>query len=148
MFRTSCGEKQRHATYLINRLATRTLVLQTPYESFKGKKPNVEHIRVFGCVGYVKIDSAHLRKLDDRSRDLVHLGTEPGTKAYRLVNLMTKSIVVSRDVVFDETQKGRWLETSENGKDESDMIDFGFKSMSDQETSGDKTGIDVKIERK
>lgn len=59
---------------------------------------------------------------------------------------MTKSIVVSRDVVFDETQKGRWLETSENGKDESDMIDFGFKSMSDQETSGDKTGIDVKIE--
>ena len=83
------GEAVRHATYLINRLATRTLVLQTPYESFKGKKPNVGHIRVFGCVGYTKIDTPHLKKLDDISRSLVHLGTEPGKKAYRLLDPST-----------------------------------------------------------
>lgn len=45
-----------------------------------------------------------LKKLDDRTRMLVHLGTEPGLKAYRLVDPNTRKIVVNRDVVFDETK--------------------------------------------
>ncbi|KAG7599586.1 Reverse transcriptase RNA-dependent DNA polymerase [Arabidopsis suecica] len=36
--------------------------------------------------GYAKTDGAHLKKLDDRSKALVHLGTEPGAKAYRLLD--------------------------------------------------------------
>lgn len=76
------GKAVRHATYLINRVATRTLKLQVPYESYKGKKPNIDHLRVFGCIGYVKVDSPHLKKLDDRSWMLVHLGTKPGSKVY------------------------------------------------------------------
>lgn len=82
----------RHATYLINRAATRTLRLQTPYECFTGKKLNLEHLRVFGCIGYVKVDSVHLRKLDDRSQALVHLGTEPGFKAY---NIKTVRLIIA-----------------------------------------------------
>ena len=58
------GEAVRHSTYIINRVATRVLS-QTPYQMFKGKKPNVEHMRVFGCLGYAKIDRVHLKKLDD-----------------------------------------------------------------------------------
>lgn len=78
------GEAVRHATYLINRAATRTLKAKTPYEVFKGRKPNISHLRVFGCLGYAKIVAPYRKKLDDRSRALVHLRTEPGTKAYRL----------------------------------------------------------------
>lgn len=74
------GEAVRHATYLINRDATRVIKSTTPYELFKGRKPNIEHLRVFGCIGYAKIDSQHLKKLDNRSRQLVHLGTEQGLR--------------------------------------------------------------------
>ncbi|KAG7557329.1 Zinc finger CCHC-type superfamily [Arabidopsis suecica] len=102
------GEAVRHSTYLINRVGTRTLDTQTPYEVYKGKKPNIEHLRVFGCLGYAKNDSAHLKKLDDRSRALVHLGTEPGTKAYRLMDPTSRKIVVSRDVVFIEDEGWKW----------------------------------------
>jgi len=49
-----------------------------------------------------------LRKLDDRSRKLVHLGTEPGSKAYRLLDPVNRKIVVSRDVVFDEEKGWDW----------------------------------------
>lgn len=98
------GEAIRHATYLINRIATRSLKDQTPYEALRGRKPNLSHLRVFGCIGYTKIDKVHLKKLDDRSRMLLHLGTEPGSKAYRLYDPEAKKIVVSRDVVFDETK--------------------------------------------
>lgn len=48
------------------------------------------------------------KKLDDRSRVLVYLGTEPGSKAYRLLDPSRKRIVVSRDVIFDETKEWSW----------------------------------------
>ena len=100
------GEAVRHATYLINRIATRSLIGRTPYEALRSKKPNLEHLKVFGCVYFARTEEAGRKKLDDRSRVLVHLGTEPGTKAYRLLDPTNKRIVVSRDVHFDEER--RW----------------------------------------
>ncbi|WZZ85883.1 hypothetical protein YC2023_114462 [Brassica napus] len=102
------GESVRHATYLINCVPTRALKNQTPYESLKGRKPSIGHIRVFGCVAHAKVDSVHLRKLDDRSQTLVHLSIEPGSKAYRLYNPDTKCIIVSGDVIFDEKATWKW----------------------------------------
>lgn len=122
----------RHASYLTNRLATRNLLLQTPYECFKGKKPNVEHIMVFECVGYTKIETPHLRKLDDRSQALIHLGTEPGSKAYRLLDPTTHRIVLSRDVVFNEEQKWKCIEAEKESSTESGVIDLGFRGVGDQ----------------
>ena len=60
------GEVVRHATYLINRSATRTLISKTPYEMFRGSKPNISHVKVFGCIGYARIEAPHKKKLDDR----------------------------------------------------------------------------------
>lgn len=102
------GEAVRHSTYLINRVASRALANLTPYEAFKKKRPNVEHLRIFGCIGFAKTESQHLKKLDDRSKKLVHLGTEPGTKAYRMFDPTNQKIIVSRDVVFDESRGWEW----------------------------------------
>lgn len=74
----------RHSTYLLNRGATRALKDKTPYEMFCSKRPNINHLRFFGYIRYAKTEASHLKKLDDRSRVLVHLGTEAGSKAYRL----------------------------------------------------------------
>ncbi|KAG7584577.1 Integrase catalytic core [Arabidopsis suecica] len=119
------GEAIRHATYIINRVSTRTLIHQTPYEAFKMKKPNIEHIRVFGCIGYAKTEAAHLKKLDDRSKMLVHLGTEPGSKAYRLFDPTKQRIVVSRDVVFDEDTSWKWNNSENNTSFEITFGEFG-----------------------
>ena len=81
-------------------------------------------MRVFGCVGYAKVTTPHLRKLDDRSRALVHLGTEPGTKAYRLLDPTTRRIVVSRDVVFNEEQRWKWIQ--EQKEVDTSVITFGY----------------------
>lgn len=98
----------RHATYLINRIATRSLSKSTPYEMLKGKKPSLDHIRVFDCIGYTRTEYVGRRKLGDRSRTLVHLGTEPGSKAYRLFDPTTRRAIVSRDVIFDESKGWSW----------------------------------------
>lgn len=102
------GEAVRHSTYLLNRVATRAIKDRTPYEMFREKKPNIGHLRVFGCIGYAKVDSKFLRKLDDRSRMLVHLGTEPGSKAYRMFDPNTQKIKVSINVVFNEAKGWNW----------------------------------------
>ena len=106
------GESVRRAAYLINRIAARSLQSQTPYEVLRGKRSNISHLRIFGCICYAKIEKPHLRKLDDRSRMLVHLGTEPGSKAYRLLEPETWKIVVSRDVIFDKTNGWNWKNKS------------------------------------
>lgn len=104
------GEAIRHAVYLLNRLPTRSMNERTPYEAWKGEKPNISHVKVFGCLAHMKTTGTHIRKLDDRSRVVVHLGNESGTKAYRLYDPESNSILVSRDVVFEEGKTWKWSE--------------------------------------
>ena len=108
------GEAIRHAVYVLNKLPTRSLTGITPYEAWFGKKPSVDYLRIFGCVAHMKIPSVHVKKLDDSSKKVVHLGREPGTKAYRLYDPITGMIHVSRDVIFDESQGWSW-ETTDLG---------------------------------
>ena len=128
------GEAVRHSTYLINRAATRVIKSTTPYELFKGRKPNIEHLRVFGCIGYTKIDTQHLKKLDNRSRQLIHLGTEPGSKAYRLFDPTNRRVVVSRDVIFDENKSWDWKNSrkeEETGTFQVGVSQFGNHGIND-----------------
>ena len=104
------GEAVRHATYLINRVATRSLEGMTPYEALRSRKSNLTHLKVFGCVCYARTEMAGRKKLDKKSKVLVHLGTEPGSKSYRLLDPLTKQIAVSRNVVFDENKLWCWTE--------------------------------------
>lgn len=106
------------------------------------KKPNVSHLKVFGCVCYARTETAGRKKLDDRSKILVHLGTEPGSKAYRLLDPMTKKIVVSRDVLFDEEKQWNW---SNKGETRSKQSSFGhvlipLKVASDHTGDESETG--------
>jgi hypothetical protein len=96
------GETVRHLVYLLNRLPTKALGAQTPYGN--GRKPHLGHLKVFGSVGHVKSTVPHLKKLDDRSTPMVYFGVEEGSKAHRMYNPQTNKIVVSRDVVFEESK--------------------------------------------
>lgn len=78
------GEAARHSVYVLNRLSTRALSGMTPYEAWTGNKPDVGHIKVFGCVAHMKLPGALTTKLSDRSKMVINLGKEPGTKAYRV----------------------------------------------------------------
>jgi hypothetical protein len=102
------GEAVRHSVHLLNRLPTKTMGYRTPFEAWNGRKPQLGHFRVFGCKAHVRPSVPHLKKLDDRSVPMVYLGVEEGSKAHRLYNPQTKRIVVSRDVVFEESVAWEW----------------------------------------
>jgi len=98
------GEAVRHSVYLLNRLPTKALGTQTPYEVWNGRKPHLGHLKVFGSVGHVKNTMPHLKKLEDRSTPMVYFGVEEESKAHRMFNPQTNKLVVSRDVIFEESK--------------------------------------------
>lgn len=109
--------------HVLNRSPTLAVKDHTPEEAWSGIKPTVEYFRVFGCIGHVHIPDARRTKLDDKSTKCVLLGVSEETKAYRLYNPITKKIVVSRDVVFEEDEKWDWGNSGAEVKD--DVLDWG-----------------------
>ncbi|KAL4581058.1 hypothetical protein LXL04_017266 [Taraxacum kok-saghyz] len=110
------GEAVRDAVYLLNRLATKALPDITPYEAWFCKKPNLEHLKVFGCVVFSKTVGGHLKKLDDRSKKMVYFGVEDGTKGNRLFDSQDRKLRISRDVVFDEKEGWNWYKNEDEEK--------------------------------
>lgn len=102
------GEAVRHAVYLLNRLPTKAMGDRTPFEAWTRRKPQLGHLRVFGCIAHAKITTPNQKKLDDRSAPYVYLGVEEGSKAHRLFDPRCGRIHVSRDVIFEENVPWQW----------------------------------------
>jgi hypothetical protein len=99
------------AVHIYNRSPTRTLKWCTPFEVwYSGKVPDVSHLRVFGCKGYMHVPADKRCKLDAKAIEVMLVGFEPGAKGYQLWDKQTHSVRLSRDVTFDESsfpsQKG------------------------------------------
>lgn len=62
----------------------------------------------------------HLKKLEDRSKMMVFLGYEPGTKGYRVYDPDANRVVITRDAVFDEVTSWPWGEPVEHGEASTD----------------------------
>ena len=59
------------AAYVRNRTPARAIKEDTTsYERWYGKKPNVTHLKVFGCIAYAHIPDTHRRKLDKKADNL------------------------------------------------------------------------------
>ncbi|CAL1377053.1 unnamed protein product [Linum trigynum] len=88
--------------FLINRLPFALLNDITPYERLYGKPPDYSFLRVFGCLCYAGTLSQGRKKFDSRARQCLFLGFTPGIKGYKLLDLSSHAVFVSRDVKFYE----------------------------------------------
>lgn len=104
--RTLWTEAVRTAVYLRNRSPTSVLKFkQTPMEAMTGQRPDLSHLRIFGCEAFVHIPAEKRKgKLSPRSVPMVLVGYDLASKAYRLADPASgyRRIVLSRDVVFNE----------------------------------------------
>jgi len=99
------GEAVNTAVYIKNRCPTKALDSKTPQEVWSGRKPDVSHLKVFGCKTFAHVPNEKRTKLESKSMPCVFLGYYEGTKAYRLMCVKTKRIIKSRDVMFIEGSK-------------------------------------------
>lgn len=89
--------------YICNRLPTVALTGMTPEEAWSGHKPSVAHLWIFGCLAFAHI-SKELGggKFAARSVKCLFMGYSSRMKAYKLFDLVKKSMFNSRDVEFVE----------------------------------------------
>ena len=60
-------------------------------------------MKIFGCEAYALTPKNQRSRLDPRSKKCIFVGYDDVMKAYRLWDPTSHKIVISRDVIFDES---------------------------------------------
>lgn len=90
------------ACFLINRLPSRVIAMNTPFERLLHEKPDYSFFKVFGCACWPHLRSYNSHKLDFQSKKCVFLGYSSLHKGYKCLHVPSNRVYISRDVVFDE----------------------------------------------
>jgi hypothetical protein len=106
---------------------------KTPHELWYGKKPDIAHLRPFGCTAYVRVPEEVIGgKLNDQSIKCVLLGYF-GHDGYQLLDRSSRRIFHSCDIIFEEGVTHRTLDTGSLSAGEQLSDDEGYVTLSEPE---------------
>ncbi|KAG8490426.1 hypothetical protein CXB51_013710 [Gossypium anomalum] len=86
--------------FFINRSPSVAIEKKTLQEVWSGNPANYSDLKICGCPVYAHVDNG---KLEPRSIKCVFLGYKVGVKRYKLWCPENRKVVISKDVIFDET---------------------------------------------
>ena len=69
---------------------------------FTGKKPEVSHLKIFGCPVYIHIPKEKRTKLDPSGKKGIFVGYYEVSKAFKIYILGFHHMEIGRDVKFNE----------------------------------------------
>jgi hypothetical protein len=96
------AEATMAAVYVQNRLSHSALGLKTPEKMFTGKKPEVSHLKIFGCPVFIRIPKEKRNKLEPLGKKGIFVGYYEVSKVFKIYIPGHCHIEISRDVTFDE----------------------------------------------
>ena len=70
--------------YIQNKRPHKVLGSKTPKEAYSGKKPEVGHFRIFGCLTYSHVPSKKRTKMEPTAEKGIFVGYDEISKAYRI----------------------------------------------------------------
>ena len=96
------GEALGALVHVWNRCPTDAVKNATPYQLWTGTKPDVSHLRVWGCTAYVHIQKDKRDGLGSHMEKCAFIGYPQGYKGWKFYNPTTKKVVISERADFDE----------------------------------------------
>lgn len=97
------AEAVNTAVYILNRTTHSSQKgIKTPYEIWSSRKPNLQHIRIFGSTAYKHVPKQFRKKLDDKCEKMILVGYQGESANYRLYDPKKKQVSISKDVIFNE----------------------------------------------
>uniref|UniRef100_A0A2N9GEZ3 Integrase catalytic domain-containing protein n=1 Tax=Fagus sylvatica TaxID=28930 RepID=A0A2N9GEZ3_FAGSY len=80
---------------------------KTPYELWEGRKPNLEYLKVWGCLAKVMLPEPKTRKLGSRTCECVFIGYACNSSCYRFLVIKSdvldsNTIIESKNAIFFE----------------------------------------------
>ena len=94
----------------------RALGCKTPEEMFTGKKTEIGHFRIFGCLTYFHVPFEKRTKLEPIAEKGIFVGNDETSKAFRIYLPLQRKVFVRRDVEFAEEKALRKSIDSELGE--------------------------------
>lgn len=116
------GEALKTAVYLLNRVPTKATT-KTPYELWTGKKPVLQHLRVWGCPAEARPYRPNEKKLDSRTVSCYFVGYSERSRGYKFYDPTNRTIL--------ETGNARFFEDIEVGGENS-VRDVVFEEVVDE----------------
>ena len=116
---------------------------KTPFQMFYGKAPSIARLRTFGCRAYIHTPKEKRGKLDDVSTPGIMVGYAENTKGYRILLDDQETVVISRDVVFDETSRRGKESTVVSAGSSDNQDDKPPEQDGDDSDSGNDSGDDA-----
>ena len=101
------------AIYVQNRYPHAKLDDKKPQEGWSGQKPTISHLKVFGSVACAHIPDQQRTKLEDKSKRYIFIGYDEKTKGSKLLDLISKMVIVSCDVRVNEASEWDWKNSTE-----------------------------------
>ena len=140
------AEAVNTACFIINRVIIRPILKKTPYELWKGRKPNIGFFHAFGCKCFVLNNGKdNLGKFDSKSDEAIFLGYSMTSKAFRVFNKRTLVVEESVHVVFDEFNDPSFQDVSRNAGIEEEFENLET-SQKIQETQGENIEKGIQLE--
>ena len=137
------------AAYTRNRIPVKGQVV-TPYEKFWGVRPDISHLRVFGCKATLFVPSKLRDKLDAVSEEVIFVGYARHSKAYRLVQHVNGEFKLkeSANVSFQEDRVMPAMETCASASQEAASVyhDLMLESPEQQPEADDVMLDDESVE--
>ncbi len=90
-----------HAVYLKNRLHHRATGT-TPYQAYTGRKPNLQHLRIFGSPIVSRLPGRRPAKLDHHIAEGIFLGYTATSRNVYYRDNNTRKVKIATHVTFDE----------------------------------------------
>jgi hypothetical protein len=87
-----------------NRLSHNALGFKTSEEMFTGKKPEVGHLKIFGCRVFIHIPKEKRNKMEPSRKKGIFVGYCEVSKAFRIYIPGHCHIEIRKDVTFDEDE--------------------------------------------
>lgn len=141
------AEAANTAVYLRNRTVAAGLNGKTPYEVWTNTKPDLSHLRIFGSTVMVHVAKEKRHKWDKKSRECILLGYPENVKGYRVFDLETRSIFISRDVIIMEKINGsdcviEVQEKTDSNGNQKEELEMSHDSVGDEYEDQSSTLID------
>ena len=118
------GEALKIALYILNLVPTKAVPL-TPFELWTGRKPSLNHLKVWGCLAEVKLYNPTLSKLDSRTTRCYFVSYPEDSKGYRFYNPNGGTRIVESQIAnfleYDVAEESSCSQTIEDNSTVGDM---------------------------
>ena len=119
------GKALKTALYILNCVPTKAVPL-TPFELWTGRKPSLNHLKVWGCLAEVKLYNPTLSKLDSRTTRCYFVSYLEHSKGYRFYNPNGGKIIVESQTAkfleFDVAEESSCSQTIEDNSTVGDIV--------------------------